>query len=63
MLISGSDVKIETCMKIGPRREKPCLRGFAYNKDADQPARISALIIRFLEIIISELATGEMSIF
>ena len=50
-------------MKIGPRREKPCLRGFAYNKDADQPARISAFIIHFLEITISELATGEMSIF
>ena len=52
---------------IGPRREKSCLRGFANNKDADQPAHprrlISAFVIRFLESSISKLATSEHSIF
>ena len=37
---------------IGPRREKPCLRWFANNKGADQPAHprslISAFVIRLL---------------
>ena len=27
---------------FGPRREKTCLRGFANNKGADQPARVFA---------------------
>ena len=40
----------------GPRREKTCLRGFANNKSADQPAHprslISAFVIRFVESII-----------
>ena len=40
----------------GPRREKTCLRGFANNTGADQPAHprslISAFVIRFLERII-----------
>ena len=35
----------------GPRREKTCLRGFANNKGADQPAHprrlISAFVISF----------------
>ena len=52
---------------IGPRREKTCLRGFANNKGADQPAYprslISAFVIRLLETIISALATSEISIF
>ena len=52
---------------IGPRREKPCLRGFANNTSADQPAHprslISAFVIRFLKSIICKLATGEISIF
>ena len=51
----------------GPRREKTCLRGFANNTGADQPAyprsRISAFVIRFLENFICKLATGEISIF
>ena len=51
----------------GPRREKTCLRGFANNTGADQPAHprslISAFIIRFLESIICKLATDEISIF
>ena len=54
-------------MVYGPRREKPCFRGFANNQDADQPAHlrslISALVIRFLESVISELATSEISFF
>ena len=41
---------------IGPRRKKTCLRGFANNTGADQPAHprslISAFVIRFLESII-----------
>ena len=42
-------------------------RGVANNKGTDQPAHqcslISAFVIRFLESIISKLATSEMSIF
>ena len=41
--------------------------GFANNKDADQPAHphslISAFVIRFLESIISKLATSEILFF
>ena len=51
----------------GPRREKTCLRGFANNTGADQPAHprslISAFVIRFVESIICKLGTGEISIF
>ena len=51
----------------GPRREKTCLWGFANNEDADQPAHprslISTFVIRFLESIISKLATSEILIF
>ena len=51
----------------GPRREKSCLRDFANNTGADRPAHsrrlISAFVIRFLERIISKLATSEISIF
>ena len=47
---------------LGPRRKKTCLRGFAKNTGADQPAHprslISAFVIRFLESIIGKLATG-----
>ena len=52
---------------IGPRREKSCLRGFANNKGADQPAHprrlISAFVICLLKSIISRLATSEISLF
>ena len=52
---------------IGPRREKTCLRGFANNTGADQPAHsrslISAFVIRFYESTICRLATDEISIF
>ena len=46
----------------GPRHEKTYLRGFANNTGADQPAHprslISAFVIRFLESIMSRLATS-----
>ena len=51
----------------GPRREKTCLREFANNKGADQPAHprslISAFAVRFLEMFIYKLATSDISIF
>ena len=51
----------------GPRREETCLRGFANNTGADQPAHprrlISAFVIRLSRSIISRLATSEISIF
>ena len=51
----------------GPRREKTCLRKFAINTGADQPAHprslFSAFVIRLLESIICKLATGEIAIF
>ena len=59
--------KLIGCEAHGPRREKTCLRGFANNTGADQPAHprslISAFVIRFLESIICILATGEIAIF
>ena len=51
----------------GPQREKTCFQGFANNKGADQSVHlrrlISVFVIRFLESIISRLATSEISIF
>ena len=62
--------KVQNCrivLSYGPRREKTCLRGFANNTDADQPAHphslISAFVIRFLESTICKLGAGEISIF
>ena len=56
-----------TATPFGPRREKTCLRGFANNTGADQPAHprslISAFVIHVVESIICNLATGEISIF
>ena len=49
--------------KYGPRREKTCLRGFANNKGADQPAHprlISTFVIHLLESITLRLATSEI---
>ena len=52
-------------LSYGPRREKTCLLEFV-NKGADQPAHprslISVCVIRFLENIISRLATSEILI-
>ena len=54
-------------MAAGPRREKTCLRWFANNTGAGQPAHphslISAFVIRFLESIVSRCATSEISNF
>ena len=53
-------------LKIGPPREKTCLRWFVNNKGTDQPAQhslISAFVIRLLEGIISRLAMSKISIF
>ena len=51
---------------LRPRREKTCLRVFANNTGADQPAHprslISALVISVLKSTICKLATGEISI-
>ena len=50
----------------GPGREKTDLRGFANNKGADQPGHsgslINTFVIHLLEIVISRLATSEISI-
>ena len=55
------------CPTNGSRREKTCLRRFANNKGADQPAHprslISAFVIRLLESTTSRLITSEISIF
>ena len=55
------------CISHGPQREKTCLLGFGNNTGPDQPAHphslISAFVIRFLESIISRLATSEISNF
>ena len=49
---------------FGPRREKTRLQGFVNNKGADQLAHprrlISAFLIRFLDSIISKLATRDI---
>ena len=54
-------------VSFGPQREKTCLKGFANNIDADQPARprslISAFVIRFLESTTSKLTKSDISIF
>ena len=61
--------EIITCDRsiYGPRREKTCLRGFANNTGADQPAHphslISACVIHFLQSIVSRLDTSGISIF
>ena len=61
--------QVQTCSVIwaATRLEKPCLRGCANNKGADQPAHphslINVFVIRFLESIISRLATSEITIF
>ena len=52
---------------FGSRHEKTCLREFANNTSADQPAHprslISAFVIHSLESTISKLATSEISFF
>ena len=52
---------------FGPRRKKTCLRGFANNTGADQPAHprslFSAFVIRFLESTLTKLSTAKISVF
>ena len=52
---------------MGLDAKKTCLRGFANNTGADQPAHprslISAFVIRFVERIVCKFATGEVSFF
>ena len=52
---------------LASTRENPSSGGYANNKGPDQPAHlhslISAFVIHFLEIVISKLATGEISMF
>ena len=52
---------------FGPRHKKTCIRRFANNKGADQPAHqrslISAFLIRLLERTISRFAMSKLSIF
>ena len=65
LLVKG-EMKI-TLILNGPQCEKACLRGFANNKGADQPAHrprlISALVICVLESIISKHGTSDILIF
>ena len=60
-------VKRNNIVEYGPRRGKTCLRGFANNKGANQPALprrlISAFVFRVLKSIISKHATSEIEIF
>ena len=54
-------------LHIGHRLETACLRGFANNRGANQPARprilIGAFVIRLLESIVPKLATSIISLF
>ena len=60
-------IKVIQSGRHGPRRKKTCLREVANNTDADQSAHtcslISAFVICLSDIIISRLATREISIF
>ena len=64
---SGVKVKLNFSPYMGLDARKTCLGGSGNNKSADQPTHppslISAFVIRFLESIISKLATGDISIF
>ena len=70
MLLYKNETKVLDKYRLylnGARRKKPCLREFANNKGADQPAHprslISAFVVRLLQSIISKLASSEISIF
>ena len=60
-------VKSWMSLQYGPRSVKTCLWEVANNKGADQPAHprslISTFVFRFLECIISKLASREISTF
>ena len=63
----NSPLLVYSLTSFRPQREKTCLRGFANNTGADQPAHprslISAFFIRFLKSIIYKLAIGEIATF
>ena len=65
--VARGSSSIHCCFIIGPRREKTCLREFANNKGADQPALprslISTFVIRLLKSTIHRLAMSEISMF
>ena len=60
-------LNVQANKPFGPRREKTCLRWFANNKGADQPAHprslISTFVFRVLESILFKRATSEISTF
>ena len=63
----AQDCGLGSMGSVWPRCEKTCLRGFANNTGANQPAHlrslISAIVNRVLKSTISKLATSEMSVF
>ena len=63
---SADHVSLSIKWTYVPCREKTCLRGFANNKGADQPAHrpklFRAFVICVLESIISKHATSEILI-
>ena len=52
---------------FGPRLEKTCHQWFVNSKGAEQPVHqrrlVCTFVVRFMESIISELASSEISIF
>ena len=67
--LTGPIEKVGNSIQLiyGPHHEKICLRGFANNTGADQPAHprnlISAFVIRFYKSTICRLAADEITIF
>ena len=63
----GDVVDRLVCLQMGLGAKKNLPSGFANNKGTDQPAHprslISTFVFRFLESIISKLATSEFSTF
>ena len=59
-------INIRFYCSYGPHREKTCLRWFANNKGADQPAHLRRLISAFVVCVlenIPKLATSKFSFF
>ena len=65
--VAFSSGSVCTVYYMGLVAAKPVFGGFANNKNANEPAHprrlISTFVIRLLEIIISQLASSEISIF
>ena len=47
MITASKEGRQKILLTYGPRQEKTCLRGFANNKDADQPAHPRSLVSAF----------------